>query len=389
MTYLSASGVAALGGGLIAITYGLARFVFGLFLPVMREDMAFSPTVAGLIGALPFLSFTVAILLAPRYTRLLGIRYAAVGTSALALLGLLTIAHAPSPIYLALGVLVCGISTGLSTPVMPDVVHRCVKPQVRGRVNATINSGTSLGIAFAMPAVLLLAGQWRLAYLSFALVAAAGVVAALVYLPGGSIKRSASRTASSSAYRVHRPWRKMARLCGLAAAMGLVSSIVWVFAPDAAIQRGGLQSSQTAWMWFSVGVAGLLGSSAGDLIDRFGSAFTHALGLAVMSVAVGLLAMAPGDFGVAMLAAAAFGASYMMLSSFYLIQGTRILPNEPAYGPVLPFLAVSCGQILGSTLAGMVIGTSGYQAAFSLYALLGIVVTILSVPLARMIRPVY
>lgn len=386
MTYLSASGVAALGGGLIAITYGLARFVFGLFLPAIREDMTFSPAIAGLIGALPFLSFTIAILLATRYTRLLGVRHAAAGAAGLALLGLLTIAWAPTPVVLAVGVLVCGISTGLSTPVMADVVHRCVRPEVRGRVNATINSGTSLGIALAMPAVLLLTGQWRVAYFSFAVLAALGVAAAVLYLPS---RRPSDNTIapffSSAPQQGDRPRRQMAGLCGLAAVMGLVSSIVWVFGPDAAVQQGGLQSNQTAWMWFSVGVAGLLGSFAGDLIDRYGPALTHALSLTVMSVAVGLLAVAPGSFLVAMVSAAAFGASYMTLSSFYLIQGTRILPDDPAYGPVLPFLAVACGQVVGSTLAGMVIGSSGYPAGFSLYALLGLAATVLSVPLTRAI----
>lgn len=389
MNYLSASGVAFLGGGLIAITYGLARFVFGLFLPVMRDDMTFTPAIAGLIGALPFLSFTFSILLAPRFSRWLGIRYAAVGASGLALAGLLTMALAPNPWVLALGVLVCGVSTGLSTPVMADVVHRCVRPEVRGRVNASINSGTSLGIAVAMPAVLVLTTQWRLAYMGFAVLAAVGAFAAWFYLPHQRDGRASTKSARSSAFYVHRPWRKMARLCGLATAMGLVSSVMWVFAPDAAIQQGGLQSSQTAWMWFSVGVAGLLGCLTGDLIDRYGLAMTHAGALAVMSGSVALMALAPGQFPVAMFAAAAFGASYMILSSYYLVQGTRILPNEPTYGPVLPFLAVACGQIVGSALAGVIIGAGGYEAAFSLYALIGLMVSVLSVPLARMLRRAY
>lgn len=386
MTYLSSTGIATLGAALIAITYGLARFVFGLFLPAIREDMAISSTTVGVIGSLPFLSFVFAILLAPRYTRLLGIRYAAVGTSGMALLGLGAIAFAPNPVMLAAGVLICGISTGLSTPVMAGVVHLCVHPGVRGRINATINSGTSLGIALAMPAVLLLAGQWRLAYTGFAVLAAVTVFATLLYLPG---RVASGNPVASDARQGDRPGRRMARLCGLAAAMGLVSSIVWVFAPDAAIQQGGLQSSHTAWMWFAVGMAGLLGSFAGDLIDRLGPTVTHALALAILSGAVSLLAIAPGHAFVSLLSAAAFGASYMILTSFYLVQGTRILPDEPTYGAVLPFLAVACGQVVGSALAGMVIDTSGYQAAFSVYALLGIAATVVSVPLARMIQPAY
>lgn len=150
-----------------------------------------------------------------------------------------------------------------------------------------------------------------------------------------------------------------------------------------------MQSSQTAWMWLAVGVAGLLGGFAGDLIDRYGSAVTHASALAALSGAVGLLAIAPGSISLALLSVAVFGASYMILSSFYLVQGTRLLPGKPTYGAVLPFLAVAGGQVAGSALAGIAIDSSGYQAAFSLYALLGILVTGLSVPVARLTGPAY
>jgi hypothetical protein len=37
---------------MIAVTYGLARFAYGLFLPEMRESLGLSETILGLIGAL-------------------------------------------------------------------------------------------------------------------------------------------------------------------------------------------------------------------------------------------------------------------------------------------------------------------------------------------------
>ena len=39
------------GLALIAVTYGLARFAYGLFLPDMREAFDLSPSLLGLIGA--------------------------------------------------------------------------------------------------------------------------------------------------------------------------------------------------------------------------------------------------------------------------------------------------------------------------------------------------
>src|SRR5215210_1818767 len=46
ITWLVAPGLA-----MIAVTYGLARFAYGLFLPEMRESLDLSESVLGLIGA--------------------------------------------------------------------------------------------------------------------------------------------------------------------------------------------------------------------------------------------------------------------------------------------------------------------------------------------------
>jgi hypothetical protein len=46
VTWLVAPGLA-----MIAVTYGLARFAYGLFLPEMRESLDLSETALGLIGA--------------------------------------------------------------------------------------------------------------------------------------------------------------------------------------------------------------------------------------------------------------------------------------------------------------------------------------------------
>ena len=55
ITWLVAPGLA-----LIAVTYGLARFAYGLFLPEMREALDLSETVLGLIGAGSYAGYCVA-----------------------------------------------------------------------------------------------------------------------------------------------------------------------------------------------------------------------------------------------------------------------------------------------------------------------------------------
>ena len=46
---------------MIAVTYGLARFAYGLFLPEMRESLDLSETVLGLIGAGSYAGYCLAI----------------------------------------------------------------------------------------------------------------------------------------------------------------------------------------------------------------------------------------------------------------------------------------------------------------------------------------
>ncbi|MET4701086.1 DHA1 family inner membrane transport protein [Constrictibacter sp. MBR-5] len=378
----STLGIALLGSAVIAVTYGLARFVFGLFLPAIRSDLGLDATGAGIVGALPFISFIGAILIGPAVCRILDTRWAGGLAVGLAAAGLATIASAPGVLALGVGVAVCGISTGLSSPVMAQAVHRAVRPALRGRVNATHNAATSIGVALAMPAMVWWLDAWRSAYTAFAVVAVAVALAALFYLPGrpatGPTQGEGEGEGASAALPAvsRAQWRAVARLSALAAGMGLVSGIYWVFAPDLVVREGGLSTRHSSWMWLAVGLAGLTGSAAGDLIDRMGAGRTHALALALMACSLGLAAAAPGVLGVALVSAAAFGAAYMTLTGFYLVQGVRIMAERPALGPVMPLLATTVGQAVGSPLSGWMIDAAGYTAAFAGFAVFGLAVAV-------------
>ncbi|MBK1697065.1 MFS transporter [Rhodovibrio salinarum] len=369
-----------LGSGLIAVTYGLARFAFGLFLPSMREDMAIAPELAGVIGAIPFASFVIAILLGPPLVRQVGAKLGGVTAITLATLGLGAIATAPDPWMLALGVAVCGVATGLSTPAMAAAVHRVVPKMQRGRVNAAVNAGTSIGVALAAPAVVLFADAWRPAYFGFAGVAALGVLAAALFLPAHA---KPAQGAADTPGPTRRQWADMTRLSSLAAATGFVSALYWVFAPDFAVQAGGLAARDSAWMWLAVGIGGLAGGAAGDLIAKHGPASSHAFVTAVMAASLTLLAADPGQLALALFSAAAFGAAYMTLTGIYLVGGTEIMPDHPALGSVMPFLAVAAGQVLGSSASGWMIAQAGHGTAFGSFAALGLGVSLVSLWLTR------
>lgn len=54
----------ATGFGLIAISYGFARFAFGLFLPQIDADLSLGDILSGAIAGGSFLSFCIAIVFA-------------------------------------------------------------------------------------------------------------------------------------------------------------------------------------------------------------------------------------------------------------------------------------------------------------------------------------
>jgi len=368
----SATGYALLGAGLIAVAYGLARFAFGLFVPPIREALGLSPDVVGVIGAMAFVSFSLSSLVAAGVADRLGARRTAVLASAFGVTGLGLISQAVDPVTLGTGVFACGICTALMMPAMSAGADAAVHPRLHGRVNAIMNAGTSAGVAVSVPAVFLLADAWRAAYLSFALLAAVGLAVAWRCVPAASSSHEGEVTVKPPITPSQRS--ALIRLVIFGFGMGMVSAAYWVFAPDLAVDLGGMAAGQTGLLWLTVGVVGLGGGLAGDMIDRYGAAATQGGALLMLAVGLALLAAAPGNLALALGSAGLFGLAYMTLTGVYLVTGIRLLPARPSLGPVLPFLSIAIGQAVGSSAVGLAVAKFGYTASFLAFALLGVAI---------------
>ncbi len=373
---LSTIGFALLGAGLIAISYGLARFAFGLFVPPIRSELELGADMIGIIGAIPFISFVFATLLAPLATNRLGARNAAVLSGGFGVAGLALMSQAGSALALGVGVFACGVCTGLMMPALTSAMQAAVKRSMHGRVTAVMNAGTSIGVAVAVPAALFLAGAWRLAYVSFAVLAGIGVLAAWYFIP------SVSRVVLANAEPPPRigiiQWSQLVRLSLFAFSMGFIASGYWIFAPDLVVNLSSLPPDQTGWLWLAVGIAGLAGAMISDLSDRNGPAITHALALVTISASLALLAASPGQLFLAIVSAVVFGVAYMSLSGLYLLTGIHLLPGRPSMGPVLPFIAIAIGQAAGAPAIGLAIEHFGYAHAFALFSTIGLFIATLS-----------
>ncbi|WP_258934525.1 hypothetical protein [Nesterenkonia pannonica] len=102
------------GMALIAATYGLARFGYGLFLPRFMEEFGISSAVSGFIQAGSFLSFCVAAVVATLVST--HPRRIVMAASATASLGSLGVALSPNAGVLAVSIVVAGAGAGFATP---------------------------------------------------------------------------------------------------------------------------------------------------------------------------------------------------------------------------------------------------------------------------------
>ncbi|GAA1798729.1 MULTISPECIES: MFS transporter [Brevibacterium] len=366
--------LAAAGLSLIAACYGLARFAFGLFLPAFRADFGLDAQTAGAIASGSYIAYCLAIVAATILTPRCGARPIAACAGIIATIGTALIAAAPTTTMLAIGVLIAGSSTGVASPPLAQAVAQSVRSSVRGRTQTVINAGTGLGVAVAGPIALLTLGQWRWAWIAFAVLSALVTLWILraVPSPGGARAATPSPRRPGIAEPAFLPRPLLPRgstpLMTASALMGFASAAVWTFGRDLLVGVGGMGETASAIAWILLGTFGMLGAVSGDLAATVGLRRGWLVAMLILAASTLLFAAVPGSIAGAWAAAAVFGAVYIALTGLLLVWGTEVYDRAPAAGVGLAFLLIAVGQALGAPLLGALITGLGAGPAFAVAA---------------------
>jgi predicted MFS family arabinose efflux permease len=371
----------AAGLAVIAVTYGLARYGYGLYLPEFRASFGLSAATAGVVAAGSYAGYCAAAVLAGRLVaggRDRATLWIAGGSAAV---GCLVVAAAWNGPVLALGALVAGSGAGAATPATVAAVARTIPPAGVPRAQGVVNSGTGAGVVAGGLLVLSVPGAWRWAWAGFALAAV---------LATAWVDRTARWDAepATPARAPEGPARRqLARPMVAAVLAGTGCAAVWTFGRDLLADDGGLPDRLTGLLWCVLGAAGLLGGISGVLVVRVGvrAAWTATvLAAAAGTVALGLSADAPVRAAVAL---ACFGGAFVALSGVLLAWGGLRDPGGAPAAAAALFVGLTVGQAAGAVLLGRVADATSAPAAFCIAAAVLAISAAAAEPGRRISRP--
>ena len=353
----------AAGIAMVGTSFGLARYGYGLLLPEMRASFEVSNATLGLIATGSYLAYLTGTAVGAAAATRLGAAVPVVIGGLLAVAGMLVVAVARSPAMLGLGVLIAGASAALAYPPFSDAVARDVSERRQGRVLSLISSGTGWGVALAVPIAVIAGSNWRAAWVAFAVVGAVATAAAAVVLGGRRHRPGATATALPP---LSWSWfvcpRSGPLLIG-ALLVGVGASVYWTFAADYVV-AGDLPATAGAILLAAVGLSSILGSFAGDMLNRLGGRPALQISAIALAASLFLLAAAPSSWWSVVASACAFGATYNLLLAVQVIWSGRVFAERPSTGLAAVLFMLGIGQLVGPALAGVLADGVGMGAAF-------------------------
>jgi predicted MFS family arabinose efflux permease len=343
------------GAAMIAVTFGLTRYGYGLLLPEMQAELSISPATAGLISSCTYVSYLLANIGVVWLTDRRGPRVAIWLAAALAAAGMLVTASASSALLLAVGVLVGGAAAGLAFPPYADLVARSVLPRKRDLAWSTISSGTGWGVAVAGPIAIAAGPNWRIAWIVFVVLAVCVGITAGLLAPAHHHQRLRRPQLSWTWFLCP----KSRPLLISAVLIGTGSAVWWSFSVDA-LRHAGIDATPARIVYAVCGAASIIASASGTVFDRIGLRRGYLAACALLAASLALLGAVSDHLFAAFAAAVLFGIFYNTVVAAQGIWSSRVFADHPSAGLAAVNTALTVGMLTGPTIAGASITQLGY-----------------------------
>ncbi|WP_372085062.1 nitrate/nitrite transporter [Tistrella mobilis] len=351
----------------IAVTFGMARYGFGLFLPDIAADFSLSPAQLGLISSSTYIAYFSATLISLLWTSALGARAMLAIGVALATFGMAIIGTATTLAALIAGFIIAGASPGLVFSPTSEAISITFSPGRRGVAFSMANAGEGVGAVLSAVLLMIVWPDWRMAWLLFSAVALISLLLSWRTTPPGTASATRSAREALRATVAMFAWSGRALLIS-SFILGVTTTVFWTFAgalgADETVSISGFRLALRVILWITVGFASIAGVIAAPLLSRHGLRSTYALSIVAVAVALGLSAFAQQSLSLLLISGAAFGTAYIMATSQLGAWSLVVHHALPSAGFGLTFLAFAVGAVVGPTIAGWIIESSGFSTVF-------------------------
>lgn len=350
---------------MIALTYGIARFGFGLLIPSISKDLNISSTTVGLISSSSYLAYCIAIVLSSVYANKIDSKKILTISGLTAVIGMLLVAISSNTFVLAIGVFVAGASTGFASPSLGNIVNLNLRVNEKNKSNTWINAGTGFGILISGPLVFLMGENWRNIYVIFILVGIVILISNLIFIP-----KSQSHVEITKHYKIISIFKLGFKIIVSSFILGFCSSIYWTFSKVYIDQFN--THNESILFWMIVGISGIIGGFSSSIEEKIGNKKTYLIVVIMISLSMLIITIQPSNNVLNDLSAVLFGSSYILLTGIYILWGIKIFPKDHSIGIGLPFLVLAIGQLVGSSVSGLFIDLIGYKFSFIFFSILSL-----------------
>lgn len=357
------------GIAMIGVSYGFARYGYGLFEPQIRAAFGLSVAASGAIASGAYAGYVIALSAVGLLARRVGPRPLVTAAGVSAVGGMALVMTADHPWQLLAGLVVAGASSGFAWAPYSDAVAQLVAPARRHALLAAIPSGTAFGITVAGGLTLFGIGTaWRWVWLVFCVIAALTTVHNVRLLRG---TKPVSPSAQASSLRsLLRPGTRA--LYSTALSYGVIGAVYWTFAESAISQAAPANTVVGAVFWTLLGIAGISAVGSGWVITKLGLRRSHSLLLGGLAIATALIAIAPSRWPAIGVSAIVYGVGFMATSGLLAVWSYRVFPDQPSTGLSVTVLFLGIGAIVGPALFGALADIWNLRAALTAAAVVAV-----------------